>query len=253
MQHERVYNLLINEDEITWQSILKDLIKSGEIDPWDIDISLLAQKYIQTIKTLQEMNLFVSGKVILASALLLRMKSDKLVNEDILALDNIMYPPPEDLLEDEFDVQNQQRLIDGNPVLTIKTPQTRKKRVTVDDLMNALEKALEVNRRRLGRIEERNRVPLDLFVPGRPIDITVLVRHFYDKIKNFFTFKDSLTFDELVDGANREDKIRAFIPLLNLDTSSDICLTQEVPFGEIDIKLVSNELQFKIASTERRE
>lgn len=251
MSHEKVYALLMKEDEITWQSILRDLIKSGEIDAWDIDISLLAQKYIETIKTLQEMNLFVSGKVILACALLLRMKSDKLVNEDIMALDNIMYPP-EDILADDFDLQHQRRLVlDGNPVLTIRTPQARKRRVTVDDLMTALEKALEVNKRRIIRTEERTRIPADLFIPEKPIDITLMVRLYYEKIKNFFGFKNSLTFEELVIGSNKEDRIRALIPLLNLDTSMDISLNQDVPFGDINIKLLSDELQFKVINEKK--
>ena len=42
MSQDRILNLLMQKDEITWQTILNDLIKSGEINPWDIDISILA-------------------------------------------------------------------------------------------------------------------------------------------------------------------------------------------------------------------
>ena len=90
-----LYNLIVNKDEITWQSLLMDLIKSEEMDPWDIDVSLLAKKYLDSIKELQKFNFFVSGKMILASALLLRIKSDKLMDEDIAHFDNLMYPPEE--------------------------------------------------------------------------------------------------------------------------------------------------------------
>ena len=75
MSHERVLDLLLKESEITWQTILGDLVKSGEINPWDVNISELAKKYLEIIKKMQESNLFISGKVLLASAILLKIKS----------------------------------------------------------------------------------------------------------------------------------------------------------------------------------
>ena len=35
---DKLYEMLINEDEITWQSIIYDLIKTEQMDPWDINI-----------------------------------------------------------------------------------------------------------------------------------------------------------------------------------------------------------------------
>ena len=58
----------MNKDEITWQTVIMDLIKSEQMDPWDIDISLLSKKYITALKKLQESNFYVSGKMILAAA-----------------------------------------------------------------------------------------------------------------------------------------------------------------------------------------
>ena len=49
-----------------------------------------------TVKKLQEMNFFISGKVVLASAILLKIKSNRLVNEDIARLDNLLYPSEDD-------------------------------------------------------------------------------------------------------------------------------------------------------------
>ena len=50
MSHEKVYHLVMKEDEITWQTLLLDLVKNGDLDPWDVDISLLAQKYLEAVK-----------------------------------------------------------------------------------------------------------------------------------------------------------------------------------------------------------
>ena len=99
MSQDKILTLLMQKDEITWQTILFDLIKSGEIDPWDIDISILSHKYLETVRKMQEANLFISGKGILASAILLKIKSDRLVTEGIGMLDNLMFPPPMEELD----------------------------------------------------------------------------------------------------------------------------------------------------------
>ena len=176
---DKLLEMLMQKDEITWQTIILDLIKTGEMDPWDIDISILSNKYLETIKKMQESNLFISGKVILASAILLKIKSEKLLVEGIAALDNLMFPSDDIEELDQF-VGDKKIILDAEPKLTIKTPQTRKKKVSVDDLIGALEKALEVNERRLLRLAERNRIPENMTIPEKPIDITLIIKQLYE-------------------------------------------------------------------------
>ena len=85
--HDKIYDMLMNENEITWQSILYDLIKSEEMNPWDISISLLTEKYLKRVQELQEHNFFISGKVVLAASILLKIKSIKLVDENLAQFD----------------------------------------------------------------------------------------------------------------------------------------------------------------------
>ena len=54
--HSEIYDILINQDEITWQTLLMDLIRSNRMNPWDIDISLLSNEYIKKIKLYQYPN-----------------------------------------------------------------------------------------------------------------------------------------------------------------------------------------------------
>ncbi|MBI2148565.1 segregation/condensation protein A [Candidatus Woesearchaeota archaeon] len=240
MSQDRILNLLMQKDEITWQTILHDLVKSGEINPWDIDISILANKYLDIVKKLQEANLFISGKVLLASAILLKIKSEKLIVEDIGVLDNLMFPAPMEELDQFMDPASRRIILDIEPKLTIKTPQARKKRVQIDDLISALERALEVNQRRLLRIADRNSIPANLSIPEKKIDITKLIMELYDKIKLVFTKKDNLTFSELVPSGRKEDKIITFVPLLHLSNQEKVDLEQKEHFGEINIKLIKS-------------
>ncbi len=233
--HDKILDMLMQKDEITWQSIILDLIKTGEMDPWDIDISVLSKKYLETLKRMQEANLLISGKVILASAILLKIKSEKLIIEGIASLDNLMFPPED--IEEIGDFADKRRIeLDAEPRLTIKTPQTRKKKVNVDDLISALEKALEVNERRLLRMAERNRVP-EMSIPEKPVNITKIIKELYDKIRLAFIKKPVVSFSELVNSNRKEDKLATFVPLLHLSNQEKVDLSQEEHFGEIYVKM----------------
>ncbi|MCD4666192.1 segregation/condensation protein A [archaeon] len=234
---DQIYDMLLNKEEITWKTLLLELVKSEQMNPWDIDISLLSRKYLETLKTLKETNLAVSGKVILASALLLKIKSDRFLNQDLTEFDSKLYPSEE--VYEEID----QELLENapspeNPKLTIKTPMPRKRRVTLNDLMGALQKALEVNKRRILREIEYTKI--DVEIPQKKIDITSLIYDVYDKIKGFFSMNDKgkLTFSVLVDSDRKEDKILTFIPLLHLANQEKIDLNQEKHFGDIYINIL---------------
>jgi len=235
---DRIYNLLVKKDEVTWQTIIYDLIKSGELEPWDIDISKLAAKYLETIRNLQEHNFFVSGKIVLASSILLRMKSDKLINEHIAEFDSVLYPAEEDLLLDnpEDDVKY---TIDGKdfPKLMVKTPQARKRQVTLNELMKALEKALEVDERRRIRHIFEEPVIEEAIMPKKIYNISDLIKSVYEKVVYMFTKKQMLNFTDLLETDTKEDKVMTFIPLLHLDSQQKVNITQEKPFSEIKITL----------------
>src|SRR3989344_2784638 len=231
--HDRIYDLLIKQDEITWQNIILELIKTEQMNPWDVDISLLAKKYLETVRKLQEANFFVSGKVLLASALLLRIKSDKLISEDIPNFDRVLFPPSEQVSE-EFEEIEEFRDIIEIPKLAIKTPQTRKRKVSVNDLLLALHKALETSHKKvMKKMEERNYEHPE--IPQKKIDITELIDNVYEKLLAYFESRQKVTFSRLVQSEKREDKILTFVPLLHLDNQLKINLEQKEHFGEIDI------------------
>lgn len=235
MQEEKIYDLLMKENEITWQTIIHDLVRTEEMDPWDVDVSRLTQRYLETVKKLQEMNFFVSGKMILAAAMLLKIKSTKLVDEDIGNFDTYLFHP--EALEQEDFGQYKERIHLDVPGLGIKTPQARKRKVALVDLMKALEQALKVNNRKV----LRHRFYADIRAPSMPqrkINMGELITTLFDKIKGIFKEKQKVTFTSLLsEKPDKKEKIYTFVPLLHLDSQQKIDLQQEVPFGEIDIHL----------------
>ncbi|MBI1968615.1 hypothetical protein HYS49_01780, partial [Candidatus Woesearchaeota archaeon] len=51
---QQIFDLLLNQEEVTWKTLLFDLVKNEQMDPWDINITILTQRYIQAIKAMQE-------------------------------------------------------------------------------------------------------------------------------------------------------------------------------------------------------
>ena len=103
---DQILDMLLKEDEITWQNILYDLIKSEQMDPWDVDISLLSNKYLETLRKMQKMNFFVSGKIILAASMLLKIKSKKLLTDHIEQFDSFLFQSEEPEEFEEFIVKS---------------------------------------------------------------------------------------------------------------------------------------------------
>lgn len=237
--HEKIFELLFEEDEITWQSIIYDLVRSEKMDPWDVDVSLLSQKYISTIKKLKEMDFRVSGKVLLAAAILLKIKSSRLVDEDINEFDRLISSKDE-MTEEEFyeELETQFQGTPRNfeqPNLIPRTPQPRKRKVSIYDLVTALEQALEVKRRRVISSIPTSTVEL----PEKKVDVSVVIKQIYGRIVNFFSGNSGrLTFSQLIPSDSKEDKVYTFIPLLHLTNQRKIDMLQQEHFGEIEIQML---------------
>lgn len=231
---EQLYDLLMKDDEITWQTIILELIKTEQMNPWDIDITVLCNSYIKTLKELKEQNFIVSGKVILAAALLLRIKSSRLLEEDLAEFDHLLFPPEIEDFDSFIDPEPSHRIKDI-PRLAIKTPQSRKRRVALKDLINALQKVLETNRRKIRqRLEEAHYYKPE--IPHKKVDITKLINDLYDKIISHFENQNHVHFSKLLpNNPSREDKVYTFVPLLHLSNHGRVNLAQQQSFGEIMI------------------
>ena len=62
--------------------IILKLVLKGEIDPWNIDISVLAEKYLEEIKKMYIPDFQTVSKVLIVAALLLKLKAESLKIEE---------------------------------------------------------------------------------------------------------------------------------------------------------------------------
>ena len=233
--NDHLYDLLVSK-ELSWQAIIYDLMNSGQLDPWDIDLAVLANKYLEKLRELEEANFFVSSKVLLAASLLLRIKSEILLNQYIKSIDDILFGK-----EDEK--KKFERIeIDMNdlPTLYPKTPMARMKKVSLQELMAALNKAIGTENRRIRKeiLEKQIMREAEIVLPkASRVNIKDRIRKIYSRVLTIFKDKkDKMSYTELV-GMDREERIAAFLPVLHLGNQEKVWLEQEHHLDEIWIWL----------------
>ena len=230
----RIFDMLFKEDELSWQSMIYSLIEEENMNPWDIDVSLIAKKFLQKLRQLKEMDFRISGKIILASAILLKIKSKRLLDTEIVALDNLMNSEePFDLLDE---IAEPVKYEGEKHAIRPRTPQPRVRKISVYDLVDALEKALKLEKKRnLYKKPEE----VKLVKPAKTEeDLQSRMQNILQEATAYFKANPLLTFEQLVPGENKEDKVMTFVPLLHLENQRALDMIQKQHFGQINIKLL---------------
>ena len=233
----QIHELLFGE-KLSWQAIIYDLINTEQLDPWDIDISLLSGKYLEKVRKLEEANFFVSSKVLFAASLLLRMKSDIILNRDLPRLDEVLFGKKEETKYSQERIE----LEDGEiPDLIPRTPIPRFKKVTLQELMSALGKAFKTENRRIKKeiVSRQHLREMDLIMQKSFFNLKFKIREIHTKLKDIFSNREErLAFSELIKSSDnsevsKNDKVAAFVSLLHLDNQQKVWIEQENHLDEI--------------------
>lgn len=230
------YNL-ITSGEVSWQAIIYDLIKTEQLDPWDIDIGVLADRYVVVVQEMEEADFWISSKVLLACSLLLRLKSEILLNRYIQEMDEAIYGKSDDkkYLLERIELDE-----DEIPILVPKTPMARYKKVTLQELMGALNKAIETENRRIRKdikTRQAEKSALVVLPNSNRIPLKDRIEGIFGRIKNVIKIPKNghLTFSDLA--PTREEKLASFLPVLHLSNSDKLFITQLKHFDEIYLRL----------------
>ncbi len=247
---EQILDLLIEKEDVTWRTILFDLVKTEQMDPWDVNLSLLTKRYIDLIKEMQEHDLKISGKVLLAAAFLLKIKSAHFLDHDITNLDKLMQQTENQWEDDLLDfselgyVSDKKKREKHQFTLIPRQPQPRDRKVSIHDLVNALQNAMQSRKRILAKQK-----PVKYNLPKRTMDIMEVIRDLYHKIAYYTHKKErkNITFSQLLPPeAKKRDKVYTFIPLLHLENQQKISTKQTDPFKEINVKLMNKKSKAKV-------
>jgi segregation and condensation protein A len=235
--------------------ILVNMAKAGQIDPWNLDLTAVADQYLQTVQQLKQSDLRITGKVLLYLAILLRMKSDILthgaafwLNDDALAQD--------DYLGDDNDPMAGLPLpnvVSLQTVLKRKTSvrQNRIRPVTLTDLITELQKIETLEQRQalkraFTKMESRRGQSVDLGSWTIEEIETLAHEEFVEDtlesvseaIDNTLHQGVTVTLTQLVRQLQL-DTITVFLALLFLAARTDIELSQADFYGPLVINKVT--------------
>ncbi len=197
--------------------IVLKLIINGEIDPWNVDIVDLADKYLNEIKNMYIPDLRLASKALAAAALLLKMKAEAL---------NI------DSQEEEKEKISRKRIFGI------------KRFYTVDEIAHVLKKyiapVIEFKpKRKYTRRKPYKRRQKQINIPLFHATLEETIEFLE---KEFETLEGYTTLSQL----NIPNKPQAFVALLFLHYDKKITIYQDEDFGDIFIEKYEKPLE-KIA------
>jgi segregation and condensation protein A len=221
--------------------LLVDLVKQGKIDPWNVDVVEVADKFLQELENAKKLDLRVSGRVLLYAAILVRMKAEVLAEEVIsnisdiseceepyecLVLDYDDYCEEfvEDTLSDLETIRNLENEPKEDEIIAYLMQPHRKVRrfTTLKDLLTELKKAEKVKRKR-----KPSRVKKVVLETPHEEDMEETICTVEKILERLFDKKGMVMFSELVGDKNLSSKLSFFVSILYLSFRKKIEIEQK--------------------------
>lgn len=207
----------------TWRDMLMDLVIEEKLDPWNIDIIQVTEKYLERIRGLQSLDLRVPANIILAAAILLRFKSETLKLEE-----------EQQVVEEEVYIAEEQAPTEV-PLLSLRTRIPPRRRVTLGELINTLSEVIEAQRKRATRVFQPRPI-MSIEIPKE--DIEKRMNNLFEKVKRAADSEGMLVFSDLLERKGSDEMVFVLLPLLHLAQDGKVDIMQEKMFGEIFIRVM---------------
>lgn len=228
MQEEEILQTIIKHQ--AWEDIIYNIVNIENLDPWDIDIVKLTNSFIGYIQEMKTLDFRIPARVVVIAAILLKLKLGILypsgIEEDFVLTE-------EPLISDGLD-----KITDQVSLLELKSlvkPRVKRK-VTLEELMHSLRKAMKVKERKEERISVmRRKIRREIDVEEediekRMVDLMKEIDLLLMKLKS-----DRVKFSQIVGKWERDQIIHHFVPLLHLSTEGKLTTEQKEFFDEIFI------------------
>jgi len=210
-------------DQPAWKTILLDLVETEKMNPWDIDVILLAEKYLKKIGELQGNNLRVPANAILACAILVKTKSK------YLRLSSL----------DEEDAKSaltpEQRALMLNQIPDLLAGRVaREGRITLDELVLSIEDIIQRTTPKKNGARNIPRIEINFDSSS----IEEKMQEILDLIIRKVDSQGIVLFDDLLENKEIDSVVETFLPVLFLMNNGKIIAYQNEFFGEIFVKLI---------------
>ena len=237
----------VQEAEVDGIEILVNMAKQGKLDPWNVDIVEVTDKYLMHLFQSKAQNLRLTGRTLLFAAILLKLKSNVLEGIDVLDFE----PQHQDEFnyDDEMPLDYEEEYIPTNNVISIDEVLQRRtsvrlnhnRVVTLRDLIRQLEFYEMLDKKQsLKNAHERAKRRVQNYARLSPDDIINLAHDEYIEngvqrlkanLSEILSRQDKIELNELT--LLGMDKISAYISLLFLTVESDYDLEQDEFYGDL--------------------
>ena len=206
----------------SWEELIYFIVAKEKLDPWNIDLVKLTSSFINFLKKAKELDFRIPARVVFVAALLLRLKVKYL---------EIFEEKKEEKKEEKIEIEV------GEIELKLPIKRLPKAQVTLEELIKALRKALEVEKRKRLRRKIVRRAFAQEIIVGE--DITQRMMKLLEEIKEVMKKlgMSKIEFKQIVEEWKREVIVDHFLPLLHLEHQRKVDLEQPEIFREIWIKL----------------
>lgn len=242
--------------ELDGIEILVSMAKSGKMDPWNIDIVDITDKYLSHLFQMKAQNLRLTGRTLLFAAILLRLKSNILENVDINEFNQEEQQLDDFELSDDFeadydDSYNTNNVVSIDEVLQRRTSVrlNRNRVVTLKDLIRQLEFYEMIDKKQsLKNAHERAKRRVRSYANFSADDIINLAHDEYIEegvgklkanLEQILMHENRIELNELT--LLGMDKIAAYISLLFLCVEADYELVQDEFYSDLYVQRVSLE------------
>jgi segregation and condensation protein A len=224
--------------------ILVSMAESGEIDPWNIDIVEVTDRFLGELERMKTLDLRISGRTLFFASFLLRMKSEYLEESEEDESDFIDEPldfpdDPEYGLDYSFDTVSEPiERLEREIKRRIGRKGKRKSPVTLYELIKELKTAEKMERRRT----RKKRAFPDLIFDAADIvsvaheeDLQDLAASVYSRFEEIEGTDDDITLFTLSSALDMDYRT-VYLPLLFLMLEGKLIIWQEEFFGDIYIE-----------------
>ena len=211
-------------EQPAWKTILLDLVETEKMNPWDIDVTVLAEKYLQKISQLESSSLRVPANAILACAILVKTKSKYL---RLSSLD-------EEEKKAELTIEQKQLFLEDLPDL-VANRSFREGRISLDELVASIEGVMQntSSKRSAERLMPRMEINFDsTSIEDKMQEVLSLIEKKADS-------QGIVMFNDLLSNSDTDSIVETFLPVLFLMNSGKVIAYQNEFFGEIFVQLLS--------------
>lgn len=208
----------------TWREMLFDLVATQKLDPWNIDVGVVTEKYLEKIRALKTLDLHLPANIILAASILLRFKSDSLRFQEEV----------QEAIDETYIEEN--AVIDI-PMISLRTRIPPKRTITLQELVSAMETVIQDQKRR----QEKPIIEPEIIAIELPsYNLEEKMGELMEKIRQTADAEGLVTFTSLIAEKQPRTIVETLLPLLHLSQEARIMLIQEKIFQEIFIQMIGD-------------